>query len=92
MTRGKCAALSSDMSKRPGQAFRPLTLCLRAPCWPTASAEAGPQGSGASLGGEESRLPPEFHVEVNPARSADDLEIDVVPRLLHRDEIDEALD
>src|SRR6476646_6867081 len=78
--------------ERPGQAFGPLALCSRAPCWPTAPAEAGPQGYGASLGGEESRLPPEFHAEMNPAGSADDLEIDLVARLLGRDHVDQAID
>src|SRR5216684_5885714 len=81
------AKVQKCKSERPRQACGPLARCFRAPCWPTASAEAGPQGYGASLGGRHSRLPPEFHVEMDPAGSADDLELDRVARLLRSDEV-----
>src|SRR5580765_499563 len=80
--------------ERPGQAFGPLALRSRAPCWPTAPAEAGPQGFGASRDGvfRASRLPSKLDVEVHLLRAANDHEVDVVARLLRSDEIDEGLD
>src|SRR5580765_3761002 len=80
--------------ERPGQAFGPLALRSRAPCWPTAPAEAGPQGFGASRDGvfRASRLPSKLDVEVHLLRAANDLEVDVVARLLRSDEINESLD
>src|SRR6476661_7912179 len=65
--------------ERPGQAFGPLALRSRAPCWPTAPAEAGPQGFGASRDGvlRASRLPSKLDVEVHLLRAANDHEVDV---------------
>src|SRR5438067_2274610 len=80
------------VSRRPGQAGGPPTRRFRTPCWPTAPAEAGPQGFGASRGGCTSRLPPKGHAQRLAARAADDLELDLVARLLRCDQVDQTLD
>src|SRR2546428_11799782 len=51
----------------------------------------GVRGQSGRLDGR-SWLPPEFHVQVDPAGSTNDFEIDLVAGLLRRDHVDEPLD
>src|SRR2546428_9967916 len=51
----------------------------------------GVRGQSGRLDGR-SWLPPEFHVQVDPAGSTNDFEIDLVAGLLRRDYVDEPLD
>src|SRR5437762_14167997 len=80
------------MSLTPGQAVGRQARCFRTPCWPTAPAEAGPQGFGASRDGCASRLPSKRHGQRPTARAAGDLDVDLVTRLLRRDQVDETVD
>src|SRR5207244_12580400 len=79
------------LSRGPGQAGGPSARCFRPPCWPTAPTEAGPQGFGASRDGGGSRLPSKLHGHRLATRATNDLDGDLVARLLRCDQVDQAV-